>query len=94
MKITESAVNAILEVMKKRKLDPKKIVFDFHLLDNGGIGIGFSRDRHGQVQQYGELTVTIGSDVDMGQTVVDFGEINGRKGIIFLEKKEELCQLQ
>lgn len=47
MKLTDSAVEAILHVMKKRKLDTKQVVFEFHLLDNGGVGIGFSRDRQG-----------------------------------------------
>ena len=84
MKLTESAANAILSVMKKRKLDPKKIVFEFHLLDNGGIGIGFTRDRQGVSQQYGELTVMIGNGVEMGETIVDFGKVNGRMGIILL----------
>lgn len=84
MKLTESAANAILNVMKKRKLDPKKIVFEFHLLNNGGIGIGFTRDRQGVSQQYGELTVMIGNGVEMGDTIVDFGEVDGRMGIILL----------
>lgn len=87
MRLTDSAAAALLEVMKNRKLDPKKIVFQFHLLDNGGVGIGFTRDRQGTLQQYGELTVMVGHGVDMGETVVDFGEVNGRKGIIFLENK-------
>ncbi len=85
MRLTDSAAAAILEVMKKRRLDPKKIVFEFHRLDNGGVGIGFTKDRQGTAQQYGELTVMIGNGVDMGETVVDYGEVNGRMGIIFLE---------
>lgn len=84
MKLTESAANAILSVMKKRKLDPKKVVFEFHLLNNGEIGIGFTRDRQGVSQQYGELTVMIGNGVEMGDTIVDFGKVNGRMGIILL----------
>jgi hypothetical protein len=86
MKLTDSAVTAILDVMKKKRLDPKKIVFEFHLLGNGGIGIGFTRDRQGISQEYGELTVMIGNGVEMGETVIDFGEVNGRMGIIFLEQ--------
>jgi hypothetical protein len=87
MKLTNSAAAAILEVMKKRKLDPDKVVFEFHLLKNGGIGIGFTKDRQGQSFQYGELTVMVGNGVDMGDTIVDYGEVNGRLGIIFLENK-------
>jgi hypothetical protein len=85
MKLTDSAVNAILGVMNRRRLDPKKVVFEFHLLDNGGVGIGFTKDRQGESQQYGDLTVMIGNGVNMGDTVIDFGEVNGRTGIIFLE---------
>ena len=87
MKITNSAAAAILEVMKKRKLDPKQVVFEFHLLENGGIGIGFTKDRQGTALQYGELTVMIGNGVDMGETTVDYGQVNGRLGIIFLENQ-------
>ena len=87
MKLTDSAAFAILDVMKMAKLDPKKIVFQFYLLKNGGIGMTFSKDRNGIAQQYGELTVMIGNGIDMNQTKVDYGEMNGRRGIIFLENK-------
>lgn len=87
MTITPAAVTAILDVMKRRHLDPKQVMFEFHLLANGGVGIGFSRDRHGTVKQYGDLTVVIGAGVEMGETVVDYGEVGSRKGIIFLERK-------
>jgi len=85
MKLTDSATAAILDVMKKRRLDPKKIAFEFHLLENGGVGIGFSRDKHGTSLQYGDLTVIIGNGVDMGNTTIDYGEVKGRLGIIFLD---------
>lgn len=88
MKLTDSAVAAILNVMKKRRLDTSKVVFEFHLLKNGGIGIGFTKDRQGISQQYGELTVMIGNGVNMGNTIVDFGEVKGRMGLIFLENHD------
>ena len=53
-------------------------------MNNGEIGIGFTRDRQGVSQQYGELTVMIGNGVEMGDTIVDFGKVNGRMGIILL----------
>ena len=87
MKLTDSAVEAILHVTKKRKLDTKQVVFEFHLLDNGGVGIGFTRDRQGVSHQYGDLTVTVGHGVDMSGTTVDFGEVNGRMGLIFLDEQ-------
>jgi hypothetical protein len=89
MKLTDSAAEAILGVMKRRKLDPKKIVFEFRLLENGAVGIGFNQERQGQAQQYGDLTVMIGYGVDMGNTIVDFGEVKGKKGIIFLDNNHE-----
>lgn len=87
MKITDSAAQIILEIMKKKRLDPKEFVFEFHLLENGGVGIGFTKDRQGLAIKHGELTIMIGHGVDMGDTVVDYGEIDGRMGLIFLEKK-------
>ena len=87
MKLTDPASKAILEVMKKRKLDPKKFVFEFFRLENGGVGIGFAKDRHGTAFQYGDLTVMVGHNVDLGDITVDFGEVNGRNGLIFLENK-------
>lgn len=92
MKFTESAITAILEVMRKRGLDPKKFVFDISIRENGSVGIGFTKDRAGVANQYGDLTVMIGHNIDMNGVVVDFGEINGRKGIIFLPEEQHVDQ--
>ena len=87
MILTELAAKNILHTMKKNGLNPREVVFEFILLGNGGIGVGFNRDRQGTAENYGELTVMIGNGVEVNNMVVDFQEINGRKGLIFLERK-------
>ena len=88
MKFTESATNAILETMRRRDLDPKEFVFDVSLRENGSVGIGFTKDRAGKTSQYGDLIVMIGNGIDMNGVVVDFGEINGRRGIVFVTEEQ------
>jgi hypothetical protein len=87
MKFTDSAITAVLEVMKKRELDPKKVYFEFCLLQNGAVGMGFTDSRLGKTFQFGELTVIIDQRANVDTMVVDYGEVNGRKGLIFLEQK-------
>lgn len=87
MRFTESAANAILNVMNSKGLDPKQFVFEISVRDNGAVGIGFTRERAGTAHQYGDLVVMVGHDVDMDGVVVDFGEVNGRQGIAFLKEE-------
>lgn len=87
MEFTQSAANAILTVMKKNNLDPKDFILLFERMDNGTLGFTFSKDKiHSRV--FHGLRVKINSDVGMDNTVVDFGEVAGRRGIIFLEKQK------
>lgn len=88
MKFTDSAVSKILEIMKRKRLDPKKVFFALRTMDNGEVGIGFSRERDGTSQKFGELTVSVGRGISMPNLLVDFCEIDGRKGIIFLEENK------
>jgi len=90
MRFTESATTAILETMRNRGLDPKEFVFDVSIRENGAVGIGFTKDRAGVASQYGDLTVMIGHNIDMEGVVVDFGEVDGRRGIIFLSEEEHV----
>jgi hypothetical protein len=87
MKFTDSAVTTVLDIMKKRSLDPKKVFFEFRLLQNGAIGMGFSWDRLGKLFQFGELNVIIDPRINVDEMTVDYGEVSGRKGLIFLEGK-------
>lgn len=88
MKFTDSAINAILETMRKRGLNPKEFVFDVSLRENGSVGIGFTKDRAGKTSKYGDLIVMIGHGIDMNGVVVDFGEVNGRRGIVFVTEEQ------
>ena len=82
MQLTNSAINAILEVMQHRKLDPRLVLFEFQLLENGGIGIGFTRERYGQIKEFDRLSVVVDDGIQ-ANILVDFGEVNDRKGLFF-----------
>lgn len=88
MRFTDEAARAILQIMKRRSLDPRKIVFELSILADGSIGIRFNQDRQGVSHKFGELTVMIDPRLESNQTVIDYGEIEGRKGIIFLENDD------
>jgi hypothetical protein len=83
MKITESAAEAILQVMIKKGLNPKTTYLEIGVFD-GNLGLTFTRDRDGRVDRIGALSVVVATNVDTTGVVVDFGEVNGRKGLIFL----------
>jgi hypothetical protein len=83
MQITKPAVNAILDVMKSKGLDPKTTFLEIGVFE-GNLGIGFTRDKIGRIMKHGDLTVILASNLDTTGVVVDFGEINKRKGLIFL----------
>lgn len=89
MKFTESAVDAILGTMKRKGLSPKEFIFELSIRENGAFGIGFSKDRVGFKHQYGDLVIMVGPNLDMSGITIDFGEIDGRQGIIFLTDKQE-----
>lgn len=85
MRITDSAAQAILQVMLKKGLDPKNSYLEIGLFE-GNLGLGFTRDRFGKLLQFGLLGVVVSQSVDVTGVVIDFGEINGRKGLVFLEE--------
>ena len=89
MIITESAANAILGIMKKTDLDPETIVLRFDHLDNGALGFTFSKENNPNIQNFHGLKVLLGNNSYMVNTIIDFGEINGKKGIIFMENKND-----
>lgn len=83
MRITEAAAEAILEVMTRKGLNPKSYFLEIGIFQDD-LGIGFTDERRGQFMQFGQLGVVIAQDVDTTGVVIDFGEIEGRKGLIFL----------
>lgn len=83
MQITTAAVNAILEAMRSKGLDPKNAFLEIGVFE-GNLGIGFTREKIGRIMKNGDLTLILASNLDTTGVVVDFGEIDGRKGLIFL----------
>jgi hypothetical protein len=83
MKIKEEAAKAVLQVMQRKGLDPKKHYLEF-AANNDGITVSFTNERYGKVLQFGELSVCVSPLLDTTGVIVDFGEIEGRKGLIFL----------
>ena len=88
MKITNSAQEALLNVMYSKALDPKVWCFEIKVLDNGGIGIGFTKELTVPITKYGDLTVAIDTQLDTTDMMIDFVEANnGKKGIVFMGEK-------
>ena len=83
MRITEAAAEAILEVMMRKGLNPKSCFLEIGVFQED-LGIGFTNERYGRFLQFGQLGVVISQDIDTTGIVIDFGEIEGRKGLIFL----------
>lgn len=83
MKLTNSARNAILQVMKSRGLEPSQWFMEFKLLKNGAVGLGFTPEPDEQILTFGELRLTVDGMIDTTGVVLDFGEVDGRMGLIF-----------
>lgn len=81
MKITDSAAKAILNVMNKKGLNAKDTFFEISIFD-GNLGIGFTKYRHGKTIKFGELSIVISEKVDTEGVIIDFGEIEGRNGLL------------
>lgn len=88
MRVTEPAVDAILEVMRKKGLSPKTTFLEIGIFE-GNLGLGFTKDRHGKIITYKNLSIVIANDVDTTGVVVDFKEIKGRKGLIFTGESDD-----
>jgi hypothetical protein len=83
MRITQSASEAIVTVMKSKKLDPRNTFLEVGVFD-GNLGLGFTREPIGKTLKQGDLNIVISNEIDSEGIVVDFGELNGKKGLIFL----------
>lgn len=83
MRLTEAAADAILNVMKTKGLNPKKIFLEIGTFD-GNLGIAFTSEQMGKTIKFGGLSVVVQDNVNSTGIVVDFGEVNGKKGLIFL----------
>lgn len=84
MKLTEPAVEAILGVMRSKDLDPNQFSLELRVLENGALGMGFSKDAQGKTTKLGDLTVVVDDVIDSDGVVIDFVEMDGKKGLAFL----------
>lgn len=82
MKMTEAAAEMILQVMKKKGLNPQKIFLEIGVF-NGNLGMTFTNERAGRQIRFGDLIVYMAGNINSTGIVVDFGEVDGRKGLIF-----------
>ena len=83
MKFSESAVAAILKVMTGRGLNPQTTFLEIGVFE-GNLGMGFTRESLGKIFEFGSLRVIVANNVDTTGIVVDFGEVAGKKGLVFL----------
>ena len=83
MRITESASNAIINAMKSKGLDLNTTFLEIGVFD-GNLGMGFTRNPIGTTIKTGELSIVISSNINTEGIVVDFGEVNGKQGLVFL----------
>jgi hypothetical protein len=88
MRLTKYASEAILSVMDRIGLDPAKCYFGVKQLDNGALGIGFTEESEGETTEHGKLRVTIANNVNTENVVVDFGEVDGKQGLVFISEEE------
>lgn len=86
MKITEAATEAILGVMKAKGLNSKTTFLQIGIFE-GNLGLGFIREKTGQVYQFGDLAAVVSNNCIKEDVVIDYGEVNGKKGLIFMEGK-------
>lgn len=84
MNLTEAARDAIIGVMKKKDLDTKEWFLEFRIVNNGAIGLGFTKTPLRQVLEFGELNLTVDEVIDTEGMMVDYGENDGRKGLFFI----------
>ena len=90
MKITESATQAILNVMIASGLEPD--VYSLHFCNpennNEGVAFNFVEDEIGNIHQFGNLKVITALDVNMDEVVIDLREVDGRVGLIFTGEQD------
>jgi len=84
MKLTEPAVETILNAMRSKDLDPSQFSLELRILDNGAMGMGFSKDAQGKTSQLGDLTVVVDDVIDSDGVVIDLAEVDGKMGLVFL----------
>lgn len=89
MQFTKSSIDALRHVMKKNNLDKNKIVFEIKS-HNGNLSIRFCPEITGEILFIEDLRIVVDGDLKNAEIVVDFGEVNGKKGIIFLQGNQNV----
>lgn len=87
MRITDEAADAILGVMSSSGLDPNTTYLEVGVFE-GNLGLGFTQRRYGRKLKFGGLSVVVADNIDTTGVLVDVGEHEGRKGLVF--KGEEV----
>jgi hypothetical protein len=82
MRITESAKNAIINVMKSKGLDLKTTYFEIGVFD-GNLGIAFTRNPIGNIYKNDELLIVTSSKGELEELVIDYLERDGKSGLVF-----------
>lgn len=80
MKITDQAVNTILDIMKKTGLNPEEYFLSLDIIKNK-LNINFTKLRYGYNKiKISGLTIILQKEIDV---LIDYVEINNKKGLIF-----------
>ena len=92
MKISDSARDVLLNIMKSKLMNPKEWGFELRLMDSSAIGIGFVREITAGSETFrsGDLTIVSSPNLDTTGIYIDFAEVNGRKGIVFGGNQESV----
>lgn len=87
MKITDNAVASLIAILEKAGLDPATTYFEFRMLPDNSVGLGFNKFKMGNRLTFGRLNVCVDPRVDMTGMVIDYGKIGDREGLIFTGEK-------
>ena len=88
MKITESAVLAVLDTMKQHDLNPQNTSLILEVNKKGVFSISFSENLTGNEIDLHGLKVLISKTIDKENLIIDFCESpNKQKGLLFREDK-------
>ena len=82
MKVTQSAAEAILEIMKKEGLDPERfsILLDQH---RHGCAFEFTDEVRGLYYHFHGLNVQATQAIDVNSMIIDYVERDGKRGLVF-----------
>jgi len=86
MKVTDNAAGALLGVMERVGLDKTTWSIEIKLVD-GYLSMGWTRDKIPPTLKVNDLKVVIAPNIDTTGVVMDYIEIDGKKGLTFEGEK-------